>query len=244
MTRGQIIAITDDTIFTTTEFNGGMYYEEGGYGEEVIEGLKKASTIEKYKAFARSFNQEHFQYKEQIVYDLSKRSNFNYDTLLDFTEGNYFDKWFSDYLYFKNYGSKPVELITKTHIITIQPNGITMLNFGEVCEETGDYSVDITLNPAKGIIETIEEQGWWVSIHDEEIEIGQPSPLGEDFFFIIDNDDIVANIRRYAADFDPDEHARDLIVNGCDRRVKDLAEDAEVIAEMLDNLVDAIAKFD
>ena len=137
MTRGQIVAITDDAIFTSTEFNGDMYYE--WHGKEVMEGLKKASTIKEYSAFVKSFNEYHFHYKEQLLYKITDEEQI--DSHLDFTQ-NYFKNWFSDYLYIKNYGSEPVELITKTHTITLKPNGITILNYGEVCEETCEYSID------------------------------------------------------------------------------------------------------
>ena len=37
MTRGKIVLITDKTTYTSTEFNGGMYWDI--YGKEIVHAL-------------------------------------------------------------------------------------------------------------------------------------------------------------------------------------------------------------
>lgn len=41
MTRGKIVAVLlDGRLVTSTEFNGDMYYSDGGYGQEIVEALE------------------------------------------------------------------------------------------------------------------------------------------------------------------------------------------------------------
>lgn len=100
----------------------------------------------------------------------------------------------------------------------------------------------------------IKEQGWWVSecsFGDERVgwEIGQCSPAGEDFFFSFmhDNDveDAINEIKRYAYDFDEEEHIEMYVEarkNGLAGvpSTKELVEDAAEIQKMLDDLADGV----
>lgn len=63
------------------------------------------------------------------------------------------------------------------------------------------------------LIDKADELGWSVREYDDEWELSQPSPAGEDFSFYISRSDatdrreFVHEIRLYADSFDPEEHA-------------------------------------
>lgn len=57
MTRGKIAVITPDgDILTSVEFNGGMYIETGGLGQEVFTRLNLIETVKEYTALVKMFN--------------------------------------------------------------------------------------------------------------------------------------------------------------------------------------------
>ncbi len=128
MTRGQIVIITDECVYTTTEFNGDMYVEEHGHGFEVLKELKKIKSVEDYEAFVEDFNAEHFEYNEELVYQ--KRGDFK--EILDMSK-DYFGDWFSDYLYIKNLSSEPKEItLNYGKTLLLDPNRLMVLNFGNL----------------------------------------------------------------------------------------------------------------
>jgi len=89
---------------------------------------------------------------------------------------------------------------------------------------------------------------WKVNVYDKtEWEFEKYSPAGEDFIFTITADkpeDVWREVRRYANDFDQDEHiemwvnARHNVAGVPSIRV--LVEDAAEIEKMLDELADAL----
>ena len=90
-----------------------------------------------------------------------------------------------------------------------------------------------------------EDLGWWLNIYDNDIEIGQSSPLGEDFFFTVSKDNFVKDITDYAEDFDPDEHATIWVENmhtvkGVPKSIRALITDADDIKQMLTELSEQI----
>ena len=144
MTRGQIVLVLANKAYTTTEFNGDMYpkfMDEHnniweGHGHEVIDHLKHVQNFDQYQAFVKAFNQEWFNYDEQLVYDAELAN------LTDFTQ-NYFDNWFSDFLYIKNLSGHVLHFKAKqdSGIAELEPQlvnanladqGIGVLYFGEV----------------------------------------------------------------------------------------------------------------
>ncbi len=100
------------------------------------------------------------------------------------------------------------------------------------------------------LLDKAEELGWCVNESDTEWEFIRNSPAGEDFFFDIsasnvhNADDMVHEIRSYANDFDPEEHAKMWIE--AQRRVsgvpdlKTLVKDADDIKLMLNKLAVAM----
>lgn len=98
------------------------------------------------------------------------------------------------------------------------------------------------------IEDAIEEDGWYMSYCDGEVELEKNSPLGEDFIACVDVDGFETKLREYCVDFDADEHAARWIgcrgENGTPDSVIDLAQDALDIQEMLDALLDAVEMAD
>lgn len=135
MTRGQIAIITDGGIMTSIEFNGDMYLD-GGHGEDAINSLKNSTDIATYQYEVAKFNMEHHHYNDcdRLTYELGEQA-------LDFTK-DYFDIWFSDYIYIKNLKKEIAELITETRDendkitgtkkVKLAPNEIAVLCFGKL----------------------------------------------------------------------------------------------------------------
>lgn len=125
MTRGQIAIITDNKIYTSNEFNGDMYMSNG-LGRTVTNGLKRVKDIADYQYFVAKFNKEHHHYNdlEHIMYEQSQEA-------LDFNS-DYFDKWFSDYIYIKNIGTTPKTINASNGTYNLAPNQIARLCFGRL----------------------------------------------------------------------------------------------------------------
>lgn len=99
------------------------------------------------------------------------------------------------------------------------------------------------------LIKKAEELGWKVTISEgHEWEFKQSSPAGEDFFFSInanEHKEVWREVRRYANDFDPDEHIEMWVLAKYQGgknipSIRKLVEDADDINEMLDKLADAL----
>lgn len=125
MTRGQIAIITPDgKLITSAEFNGDMYYDNEGYGKEVVEALESIETEEEYREFVNNFNDRNFQYTDrELFYDCD-------DSFYDMST-DYFGKWFSDYVYIKNLSDKDVVFTdSDKQKIVLEPDEIMAFNFG------------------------------------------------------------------------------------------------------------------
>ena len=96
-------------------------------------------------------------------------------------------------------------------------------------------------------IEACESHGWVISEgYDGNVDLEQQSPAGEDFIFSATAENFTEDVKQYAADFDPDEHAEMWVEarrNGGKGipRVSVLVHDAEAIDEMLQDLAAALA---
>ena len=94
------------------------------------------------------------------------------------------------------------------------------------------------------IVAICEDLGWHVNDCGGYFEIAQPSPMGEDFFFTACVENIVQDIREYAKDFDPDEHAAMWYEREKWRGMRNLLNDADAIQNMLIELAGAVAKME
>lgn len=129
MTRGTLAIILNDAILKSLEFNGDMYLE--GHGEDAIKTLQLVNGEDGFLASVILFNKEHHNY------DLSECNHIvqKIDTLdiLDFDK-DYFENWFSDYVYIKNC-SDDVKTIIENDTnkeYKIEQGEIFVLYFGRV----------------------------------------------------------------------------------------------------------------
>ena len=126
MTRGKFVVISYNGVFSTFEFNGDMYYE-GGHGPEVIERLGRVKDKTDLNKEVREFNENNHGYKLDAGDTFFEAQN-----PIDFSK-DYFENWFSDYLYIKNLAH--TEKIIKDRDgteYTILPNQIVVYDFGRL----------------------------------------------------------------------------------------------------------------
>ena len=139
MTRGQLAIITPNGIMTSIEFNGDMYMPTkkwAGHGRTIINALKRVYDNATYQYEVAKFNKDHHHYNDcdKLTYKMD-------ESTLDFTK-DYFENWFSDYIYIKNLKNNNVELITEkqdkegrvidTIKVQLAPNEIAVLCFGKL----------------------------------------------------------------------------------------------------------------
>lgn len=98
-------------------------------------------------------------------------------------------------------------------------------------------------------IDVLEERDWIVCGYtdDGRVELEKYSPAGEDFLMCVETENFPEAVMKFWEDFDPDEHAEELIVakrNGFQGvpRASTLVEDAEAIDTMIRELADALAE--
>ena len=183
MTRGQIILVTDKTPYTSTEFNGDMYWD--WYGKEIVPALHKVNSYKDYVSLVTEFNNNYFQYPERLTYNLRTFKQRKLLRLFDMSTA-YFQKWFSDYLYIKNISEYPLTVKTRNHlIVTLNPNGVLMLEYGEYTEECNEHSTGIGLDVTEELREVCESLDWCVRVYETKLEFEKYSPEGEDFLFYV-----------------------------------------------------------
>ena len=158
MTRFRIIGIFEDKICTSTEFNGDGYFS--GHGEEVCKGFEKAKTYEDYVHIIERTNIQ-FDYEGKLIFDDVKEEELDFYELKE--NGAYYDVWFSDYLYIKNFTNEDKTIKDENGLeIIIKPNGWTTLYFGEFYEATKE---DLELgNPHNNIEVNQNEKTYTLSI--------------------------------------------------------------------------------
>ena len=246
MTRFQIAVIKDGVIYTSTEFNGDGYWS--GHGEVVYKALQNITTVEEWKKYVTKFNSETFEYSEKLHYKIEGE----YDNYLDMTE-DYYDNWFSDYIYIKNLGEDGVEFITDNGKTILESNDVAVFNFGTrlIPGTDDDYKcVKETIMTNLRLRDKIRANGW----HIEDYENGafyfsKYSPAGQDFGFEVEGEDLeelADNIYKYYEDYDVsyetslwlDEcgHGK----NGAPYDMKDLYEDMKACEDAILELYEII----
>lgn len=254
MTKGKIVLITDKQVLTSTEFECDMYYEYHGKG--IIAKLKDVHTEKDFEDFVKRFNDENFEYNEELIYDaqyVEVLKNGQYETeylpeeeLFDFSV-RYFDKWFSDYVYIKNLRRKSVDMTdSEGQGLALLSDGILMLNFGEYTDECREYSLRVDRTISRKAIGICEKLGWTLNIGTTDVELEKYSPAGEDFIFTVSIDNFISDVIEYASDFDADEHAEMWVEsrgkNGVPSSIRTLIDDADDIDKMLQELSDTLGK--
>lgn len=124
MTRGQIaVVLPDGKLLTSVEFNGNMFLSY--HGRNVVDELMYVENEADYRAFVEEFNEKNFGYKERPLFFDCDDSYFDMST-------DYFDKWFSDYVYIKNLSEKPVVFTDRQgRKIQIDSEVVTAFCFGD-----------------------------------------------------------------------------------------------------------------
>jgi hypothetical protein len=238
MTRFQIAVIKDGVIYTSTEFNGDGYWS--GYGHEVYAALQNVTNVEEWRKLVTEFNAETFQYNEKLHYEIEDE----YEDYLDLNE-NYFDKWFSDYIYIKNLDEDEVEFITENGKTMLEPNDVGVFNFGTrlVPGTDREYECKKSMLLSDGLIAKFEEHDFSVDCdEDGEITFSKYSPAGQDFGFSVNANtlgELLRKIGEYHYYYDPSEeaylwlddtgHGR----NGAPYDMKDVYEDMESCKEYI-----------
>ena len=230
MTRFRIIGIFEDEICTSTEFNGDGYYT--GWGHEVCEHFAKITDKEGY---------------EKLIWNDVTAEELNFWKLNN--ESRYYDVWFSDYLYIKNFTNEDF-IVTDENgkILTIHPQGWLTINFGEFYipeQEDREFEVlpfhDIIIDNVGQIRAVCESLDWNVEDEGEDLYISQYTPAGEDFGFSVNSATAKADIQKEAENFDVDEHVKMWIDGpGAPSSIRALLEDAEWLESALWDLADAI----
>lgn len=94
------------------------------------------------------------------------------------------------------------------------------------------------------VIDKADTLGWYCRISDDELMFEKWSPAGEDFVFYVSTENPTRGVRKYAFDYDADEHAEMWVGSRGERGVpysiRTLIDDADAIQEMLDELADAL----
>ena len=101
----------------------------------------------------------------------------------------------------------------------------------------------------KCLIATAEDNGWSVDVDEGEYTFSQSSPAGQDFSFSVtgeSKEEIIDAIKEYRESFDCSEEAYLWLdssghgTNGAPYDMKDVCEDMEACAEMVDELCGAL----
>ena len=131
MTRGSLYLICNELIIESIEFNGDMYPD--GHGQDVIKAFEDIETANDFRIAVEKFNKEKHGYTD--ISSLTrpiKRCDYMTGDKVVMTEENYFDKFFSDWTFWKNISDKTVKIKTKdsSKLITLLPNEQVAIRFG------------------------------------------------------------------------------------------------------------------
>ena len=144
MTRWTFVVFWNLKTHLSVEFNWDMYIEEGSYGEVAMHMLPSL-TQKNFTEKVKEFNERTHNYEgEQFVWSYDTNANYKRikddgsiaeTSYLDMTE-EYFDKYFSDYLFIKNDSSLELWFETindedkdKPITIKMEPGDSMILNF-------------------------------------------------------------------------------------------------------------------
>lgn len=138
MTKGTFVFLTNDAkgnrvIYMTTEFNGCMYLDDGGYGKEVVDRFEEGfDNLDQFKAYVKAFNEEHFQYPEKLVWRITKKEIENDTFTFDGVDNFYkFADWsyHSDYYFWYNNTDDDIEVLAENGVVQINSSGGAVFNY-------------------------------------------------------------------------------------------------------------------
>lgn len=248
MTRGTLYLVTPNGLtLRSTEYNGDMYLTETGdytsWGVEAVKGLKQVNSVLDFTTFLSKFTEDYgYEEEEGKAVDITKYVDED-PKFWDMTT-DYFEKFFSDYIFIKNLSDEVIEIRTKRSEIFLHKGETIVLCFGEYDEDCQQYSSEgIRVEVSELVLRKIKDLGWIVRDLGNQYEIENSSPAGEDLCEYINKADILKSVQDIANGFDPDEHARMWIVDaghGQPIHIRDIIDDADAIAEMYDQLLEVV----
>lgn len=129
MTRGTGYLITDDTIYFHDEFNGDMYPD--GYGVDFIKMLSK-TTAKNFDKKLNDWNSSNHNYEDFKTIKMSLKEfkpvlrvlGMNEHLLLNFNE-DYYNWFFSDWIFIKNASPYKISVWTKDNKKVVIRKGAT-----------------------------------------------------------------------------------------------------------------------
>ena len=146
MTRGKLVLLTNSLLIASCEFNGDMYMDRSGYGQEAIAILLKTNTVDEFKNACQKFNKDHYDYEAEYAENYSEwHGEVLIEDALDFTR-NYFDNWFSDYLYIKNASDRVWHIKGNNGEVGLEPGEVVAVCFGDLIGYAKDCSTPGTMD--------------------------------------------------------------------------------------------------
>ena len=147
-------------LYSSTEFNGNMDLE--GYGYEFLDRLSRVQNTTDFVKEMREFNEEHFDYMEDMMYKAVSNKegcmDMNGELYFDYIEQSsihfkLFEKYTEDYSYIKNATKQTLMIGCKNGVVLLKPNQTMVCNFGrfvqnadrleelEIIEWTGEQAL-------------------------------------------------------------------------------------------------------
>lgn len=148
MIRGRIAIVTDNgRILSSTEFNGNMNLD--GYGKDVFDQMENIASEEEFRGYIKEFNEANFNYNEELIFEFD-------DDCFDM-KNNYYEKWFSDYIYIKNLSEKPIIIHdAQDKLIELDSDITAVFYYGDfLAADRNDLEKIFFINKLKAIKETL-----------------------------------------------------------------------------------------
>ena len=129
MTRGTFYILTNKNLLWSTEFNGDMYPD--GHGRLALELLERVENQKQFTEMIKYFNKINHGYKGKMVFKAPIS-----ELTLDFGK-DYFDHWFSDWIFIKNLSKKTYtfKLREGKKTVDVKPGKCLVVNFGRLPDE-------------------------------------------------------------------------------------------------------------
>lgn len=126
MVRGTLyLLLPDKRVISTTEFNGGM--DPFQHGLKILAGLREVKSVADFIRLVVRFNNANHGYQERLIHDF--KHFYDKDNFVDFRK-NYYDRFFSDYLYIKNLSGMMIDGIDEKRFqFTIHHEDTIIMNF-------------------------------------------------------------------------------------------------------------------
>jgi len=135
MTRGTLYLILKKGVVGSTEFNGDMYPE--GHGDMTLKLLRTVKDVPDFIKILKKINKV-FGYPLEEV-EKTYKVDQKHDKPIDFNI-KYYDRFFSDWVFFKNLTDKTVKFVTtdSRKIVNLKPNETIRFPFGYMIDKD-DY---------------------------------------------------------------------------------------------------------